>query len=178
MPVHWWCMPGGGLKRHAAVVPRAPAGQPRLLHASVCTRSSPSHPPLCPSLHPPRRSEAILRIGQRLSLPLPLLAGLAQLVPLPLRDGVYEQVADNRWAGVLESCRCQASQGGFDCCHRYHTATACCSPLLHKLLPAGPAWGSLVLTCAIWPCRRYSFFGRSSSCRLSAEGFQDRFIEA
>jgi hypothetical protein len=29
-----------------------------------------------------------------------------------------------------------------------------------------------------WPCRRYSFFGRSSSCRLSAEGFQDRFIEA
>jgi predicted DCC family thiol-disulfide oxidoreductase YuxK len=69
---------------------------------------------LAPPPHPPRRSEAILRIGLRLSLPLPLLAGLAQLVPLPLRDGVYEQVADNRWAGgglcvqLMWRCRCQA----------------------------------------------------------------------
>ncbi|PNH04488.1 hypothetical protein TSOC_009315 [Tetrabaena socialis] len=44
------------------------------------------------------RSEAILRIGARLNVPLPLLATLGFPVPLPLRDAVYDAVANNRCA--------------------------------------------------------------------------------
>ncbi|GAB4816727.1 hypothetical protein N2152v2_003773 [Parachlorella kessleri] len=40
------------------------------------------------------KSEAILRIGQRLNMPFALLAGLAFLVPKPAADVMYEQA---RW---------------------------------------------------------------------------------
>ncbi len=42
------------------------------------------------------RSEAILRIAQRLQVPLPLLAAAGFPVPLPLRDAFYDTVANHR----------------------------------------------------------------------------------
>uniref|UniRef100_A0A383WGK0 Thiol-disulfide oxidoreductase DCC n=1 Tax=Tetradesmus obliquus TaxID=3088 RepID=A0A383WGK0_TETOB len=66
------------------------------------------------------KSEAVLRIALRLGMPLPLLAGLALLVPKFVGDPVYDQVANNR----------------------------------------------------------YSFFGKSDSCRVSDDGFADRFLGA
>jgi predicted DCC family thiol-disulfide oxidoreductase YuxK len=66
-------------------------------------------PPLCLltkyNLWP--RSQPAPRIGLRLGLPFPLLAALAAPVPTPLRDFLYEQVADNRYNlfGKSEACR-------------------------------------------------------------------------
>lgn len=53
------------------------------------------------------RSEAVRRIGARLGAPLPLLAAAAEPVPLPLRDWLYVQVADNRYKlfGRTDECR-------------------------------------------------------------------------
>ena len=39
------------------------------------------------------KSEAILKIGQGLRQPFPVLATPLLVVPLPLRDGIYDQVA-------------------------------------------------------------------------------------
>jgi predicted DCC family thiol-disulfide oxidoreductase YuxK len=38
------------------------------------------------------KSEAVLRIATRLGMPLPLMAGLALLVPKFISDPVYDQV--------------------------------------------------------------------------------------
>ncbi|KXZ50933.1 hypothetical protein GPECTOR_14g179 [Gonium pectorale] len=53
------------------------------------------------------RSEAILRIGVALRVPLPLLAAFGFPVPLPLRDAFYDAVANNRYSffGRTDSCR-------------------------------------------------------------------------
>lgn len=53
------------------------------------------------------RSEAVLRIASRLSIPLQLLGGLAKPLPLFVRDAVYDQIADNRYNlfGKSDSCR-------------------------------------------------------------------------
>lgn len=53
------------------------------------------------------RSEAVLRIAQGLGLPLPLVAGALLPLPLPFRDAVYKQVANNRYTlfGGSKSCR-------------------------------------------------------------------------
>lgn len=55
---------------------------------------------------PALRSTAALRLTRYLDWPWPLL-GILLLVPVFLRDGVYEMLAKNRyrWFGVLESCR-------------------------------------------------------------------------
>jgi len=52
------------------------------------------------------RSTAAFRILRHLSAPLPLLAWLIVLPP-PLRDGVYDWIARNRygWFGKLDACR-------------------------------------------------------------------------
>ena len=52
------------------------------------------------------RSTAALRILRRLSWPWPLLYA-AVIVPRPIRDGVYDWVARNRyrWFGKSEVCR-------------------------------------------------------------------------
>ncbi|MBK8229467.1 MAG: DUF393 domain-containing protein [Candidatus Eisenbacteria bacterium] len=51
------------------------------------------------------RSEAILRIASRLGFPWRLL-GLFRLIPRPLRDRAYDQVARGRyrWFGRRDSC--------------------------------------------------------------------------
>ena len=41
------------------------------------------------------KSEAILRIGSGLRQPFPVLAAPAFIIPLPVRDAVYDQVASN-----------------------------------------------------------------------------------
>lgn len=53
------------------------------------------------------RSDAVLRIAQRLGLPLPLVAAALLPVPRPIRDVVYDQVANNRYLlfGRTPSCR-------------------------------------------------------------------------
>ncbi|EFJ49181.1 hypothetical protein VOLCADRAFT_90057 [Volvox carteri f. nagariensis] len=53
------------------------------------------------------RSEAILRIGAALRLPLPALAALGFPLPLPLRDTLYDAVANNRYSffGRTGACR-------------------------------------------------------------------------
>lgn len=53
------------------------------------------------------RSEAVLRIGWRLGLPLPALATLAAFFPAGLRNAAYDQVAANRYNlfGRTDSCR-------------------------------------------------------------------------
>jgi predicted DCC family thiol-disulfide oxidoreductase YuxK len=53
------------------------------------------------------KSEAVRRISARLGLPFPVLAALAQPVPLPLRDLLYDQVAANRYSffGRTDACR-------------------------------------------------------------------------
>lgn len=53
------------------------------------------------------RSEAVLRIASRLSIPLQLLGGLAKPLPLFVRDAVYDQIATNRYTifGKSASCR-------------------------------------------------------------------------
>jgi predicted DCC family thiol-disulfide oxidoreductase YuxK len=60
------------------------------------------------------KSEAVRRIGARLGVPFPLLAALVQPVPLPLRDFLYDQVADNRYGffGRTDACR-MADAGAF-----------------------------------------------------------------
>jgi predicted DCC family thiol-disulfide oxidoreductase YuxK len=44
------------------------------------------------------KSEAVLRIGSRLNMPLSLLVPGLGLVPGPLRDAVYDQVSGGRCA--------------------------------------------------------------------------------
>lgn len=53
------------------------------------------------------RSDAVLRIATRLALPLPLVATLGWPVPRPVRDTLYDQVANNRYNlfGRTPSCR-------------------------------------------------------------------------
>ena len=54
-----------------------------------------------------RYSDAVLRIASRLSIPLQMLGGLAQPLPLFVRDAVYDQIANNRYTmfGKSDSCR-------------------------------------------------------------------------
>lgn len=53
------------------------------------------------------KSEAILRIGQQLEMPLPILTTLVFPLPLFFRDTVYDFIASNRYLvfGRTESCR-------------------------------------------------------------------------
>lgn len=54
------------------------------------------------------KSEAVLRIGQKLNLPFYIVTTLLALpTPLPIRDAVYDGVANNRYSffGRTESCR-------------------------------------------------------------------------
>ncbi|KAK1414301.1 hypothetical protein QVD17_30045 [Tagetes erecta] len=52
------------------------------------------------------KSEAVLKIMEYIDLPFPQLAFFLQFVPLFIRDFVYENIADNRYAvfGRSESC--------------------------------------------------------------------------
>ncbi|GED66359.1 hypothetical protein BRE01_00610 [Brevibacillus reuszeri] len=52
------------------------------------------------------KSDAVLRIGKKLSGAWPLLSTAAQLVPRFLRDALYDWVARNRyrWMGKAEQC--------------------------------------------------------------------------
>nr|XP_043624158.1 DCC family protein At1g52590, chloroplastic [Erigeron canadensis]XP_043624159.1 DCC family protein At1g52590, chloroplastic [Erigeron canadensis]XP_043624160.1 DCC family protein At1g52590, chloroplastic [Erigeron canadensis]XP_043624161.1 DCC family protein At1g52590, chloroplastic [Erigeron canadensis] len=52
------------------------------------------------------KSEAVLKIMEYIDLPFPQLAFFIQFVPLFIRDFVYENIADNRYAvfGRSESC--------------------------------------------------------------------------
>ncbi|XP_054780045.1 DCC family protein At1g52590, chloroplastic isoform X2 [Prosopis cineraria] len=52
------------------------------------------------------RSEAVLKIMEYIDLPFPQLAFFLQLVPLFIRDFVYDNVANNRYTifGRSESC--------------------------------------------------------------------------
>ncbi|MFS7992424.1 hypothetical protein Hanom_Chr12g01082131 [Helianthus anomalus] len=52
------------------------------------------------------KSEAVLKIMEYIDLPFPQLAFFLHFVPLFIRDFVYENVADNRYAvfGRSESC--------------------------------------------------------------------------
>jgi predicted DCC family thiol-disulfide oxidoreductase YuxK len=51
------------------------------------------------------RSDAVLRICRRLSFPWPALSGL-WMVPRPLRDAAYAQIANRRrrWFGRRSTC--------------------------------------------------------------------------
>ena len=60
------------------------------------------------------KSDAILRIAQRLEIPFPLLAGLGLLVPQFARDAVYDGVANNRYAFFGQSAECRLSDARFD----------------------------------------------------------------
>lgn len=52
------------------------------------------------------KSEAVLKIMEYIDLPFPQLAIFLQLVPLFIRDFVYDNVANNRYAffGRSDSC--------------------------------------------------------------------------
>ncbi|KAJ0677537.1 putative DCC1-like thiol-disulfide oxidoreductase family [Helianthus annuus] len=52
------------------------------------------------------KSEAVLKIMEYIDLPFPQLAFFLHFVPLFVRDFVYENIADNRYAvfGRSESC--------------------------------------------------------------------------
>ncbi|GJS76491.1 DCC family protein, chloroplastic [Tanacetum coccineum] len=52
------------------------------------------------------KSEAVLKIMEYIDLPFPQLAFFLQFVPLFVRDFVYENIADNRYAvfGRSDSC--------------------------------------------------------------------------
>ena len=53
------------------------------------------------------KSEAVLRIAAGLPQPLPALAGVGLALPRPLRDALYDAVANNRYTlfGRTPSCR-------------------------------------------------------------------------
>lgn len=53
------------------------------------------------------KSDAALEIAKRLQLPLPLVSTLITPVPRPLRDAMYDLVADNRYnfMGTRDVCR-------------------------------------------------------------------------
>jgi predicted DCC family thiol-disulfide oxidoreductase YuxK len=53
------------------------------------------------------KSEAVLRIGQQMEMPLPILTTFAFPLPLFFRDTFYDFVAENRYLvfGRTESCR-------------------------------------------------------------------------
>lgn len=53
------------------------------------------------------KSEAVLRIGQHMSMPLSAAASTAAILPRPLRDGLYDSVASRRYElfGQPDSCR-------------------------------------------------------------------------
>lgn len=62
------------------------------------------------------KSEAILRIAQRLKIPLvpfPLLAAAGLGVPKGFRDFVYDQVADNRYDLLGKRTACRLSDDRF-----------------------------------------------------------------
>lgn len=59
------------------------------------------------------KSEAILRIAQCLDSPFPLLASLGLLVPLQLRDFVYDIIANNRYQLLGKSDMCRMKDDKF-----------------------------------------------------------------
>lgn len=100
------------------------------------------------------KSDAILRIATRLALPLPVVA--AALMPLPyfIKDTVYDQVRYQK--------RCAAI---------WRMLGSAVPSLMQVLL-------RLTLDLAQIASNRYSFFGKTDACRVSADGFQDRFLGA
>lgn len=54
-----------------------------------------------------QRSSAVLRTLLRLRMPWPLVGRLGLLLPRPLRDGAYHQIARRRylWFGPAKACR-------------------------------------------------------------------------
>jgi len=55
------------------------------------------------------KSEAILRIGSGLRQPFPVLAAPLFIIPLPVRDAVYDQIANNRYSFFGKRDVCQLS---------------------------------------------------------------------
>ncbi|KAE8723622.1 DCC family protein [Hibiscus syriacus] len=53
------------------------------------------------------KSEAVLKIMEYLELPFPRLAFFMQFIPLLVRDFMYDNIANNRYAifGYLTSCK-------------------------------------------------------------------------
>lgn len=60
------------------------------------------------------KSEAILRIARLLDVPFPFLAGLGMLVPLQLRDPLYDVVATNRYKLFGSTSECRLSDARFE----------------------------------------------------------------
>mmetsp|Transcript_35528 Transcript_35528/g.59887 ORF Transcript_35528/g.59887 Transcript_35528/m.59887 type:complete len:224 (+) Transcript_35528:111-782(+) len=60
------------------------------------------------------KSDAILKIGEYLMLPFPVAAVFAMQAPLFFRDGVYDQIADNRYNMFGKSNSCRLSDGRFE----------------------------------------------------------------
>ena len=59
------------------------------------------------------KSQAVLKIAERLSVPFPLLAQFFLPLPLLIRDGVYDQVAANRYFFFGKSDQCRLSDDRF-----------------------------------------------------------------
>lgn len=53
------------------------------------------------------KSDAAIEIAKKLQLPLPLVSALFTPVPQPIRDAMYDVVADNRYSfmGTRDVCR-------------------------------------------------------------------------
>ena len=112
-----WDPDPAGRARFAAL--QSPAGR-RLLAAAGRAPDDVSSIVLCTAagaggaLVAHTKSDAILRIGQLLGLPFPALAALGFLVPTFLRDGVYDAVADNRYALLGQSDACRLGDARFE----------------------------------------------------------------
>jgi len=59
------------------------------------------------------KSEAVLRIGEKLEMPLPLLTAFAFPIPLFFRDPVYDFVAANRYSAFGQTQTCRLSDDRF-----------------------------------------------------------------
>lgn len=59
------------------------------------------------------RSEAVLRIGYKISMPFPALAALGFPFPLLIRDSVYDLVANNRYLIFGRTATCRLSDDRF-----------------------------------------------------------------
>lgn len=82
------------------------------------------------------KSEAVLRTLLNMRMPLPLLAGLALLVPKFIRDMLYDQVglAGNACSNVL-ACKClQGRLRGAGHMQWWWCSSMHCSPLSPRLL--------------------------------------------
>lgn len=60
------------------------------------------------------KASAVLRIAQRLRAPLPLVAAALDVLPGLLKDGVYDQIAANRYSIFGRASSCRLGDSRFD----------------------------------------------------------------